>query len=171
MSRGRNLVVVNPAVRTVDITTALQPVWLWVRLPSRLSLNGSSGTASLTVTLPPPRGSTSNLHVDNNRSGLNPYETSLLPPTWRRHFGKAFTYWSTATLRRATSDLEHHINGARHNVLYVADRKRHRVRLRRGQITATALPWWHTLPAQFQRNAPQRRHCSAGSGRHLYAGH
>jgi len=26
----------NPAVATVDITTALQPVWLWVRLPSRL---------------------------------------------------------------------------------------------------------------------------------------
>ena len=89
----------------------------------KASLNGASGSASITVTL--PAGSGVNIptwHVDNNRSGLNPNETSLTPTNVAAGtFGKLFSYLVDGYAYAEPLLMSNvTINSAVHNVLYVA---------------------------------------------------
>ena len=87
------------------------------------SLNGSSGNASLAVTLPAATGvNIPTWHVDNNRSGLNPNETSLTPANvGSSTFGKLFSYPIDGYAYAEPLLISNiTINGAKHNVLYVA---------------------------------------------------
>jgi Bacterial Ig-like domain (group 2) len=88
------------------------------------SLNGISGTASLTVTAAPPAGgaNVTTWHFDTQRSGLNAGEQMLTPtnvnPTT---FGKLFSYLVNGYIYAEpllVSGLT--VNGATHNVVYVA---------------------------------------------------
>ena len=88
------------------------------------SLNGISGTASLTVTAAPPAGgaNVTTWHFDTQRSGLNAGEQTLTPanvnPTT---FGKLFSYLVNGYIYAEpllVSGLT--VNGATHNVVYVA---------------------------------------------------
>jgi uncharacterized protein YjdB len=89
----------------------------------RASVNGVSSSQSVEVTT--PSGSLVNVptwHVDTNRSGLNSGEISLAPSNVTPdHFGRMFSdqvdgyvYGSPLIMSNVT------INGASHNVLYVA---------------------------------------------------
>jgi hypothetical protein len=85
--------------------------------------SGASGSASITVTL--PGGAGTNIvtwHVDNNRSGLNPNETSLTPANVAAGtFGKLFSYLVDGYAYAEPLLMSNvTINGAKHNVLYVA---------------------------------------------------
>jgi uncharacterized protein YjdB len=85
--------------------------------------NGSKGTAPLTVTVPSPLGvNITTWHVDNNRSGLNPNETSLTPANVAPStFGKLFSYLVDGYAYAEPLLMSNvTINGATHNVLYVA---------------------------------------------------
>ena len=85
------------------------------------ALNGVKGSATATVTVSGTTNITT-FHVDTNRSGLNDQETVLTPANVDpATFGKLFScpvdgyvYGSPLILSNQT------INGARHNVLYVA---------------------------------------------------
>ena len=114
--------VANTAVATIDasgLATAVASGTTTVTASS----NGSKGTASLAVTLPAPQGvNVTTWHFDNNRSGLNPNETSLTtanvaPAT----FGKLFSYLVDGYAYAEPLFMSNvTINGATHNVLYVA---------------------------------------------------
>jgi uncharacterized protein YjdB len=115
--------IVNPAVATIDATTGLATAVAVGSTTVTASLNGSSGNASLAVTLPAATGvNIPTWHVDNNRSGLNAHETSLTPTNvGPSTFGKLFSlpidgyaYAEPLLMSNIT------INGAKHNVLYVA---------------------------------------------------
>ncbi len=87
------------------------------------SLNGASGKTPITVTLPPGSGvNIPTWHVDNNRSGLNPNETSLTPTNVAaKTFGKLFSYLVDGYAYAEPLLMSNvNINGAVHNVLYVA---------------------------------------------------
>jgi uncharacterized protein YjdB len=89
----------------------------------KASLNGASGSASITVTL--PAGSGVNIptwHVDNNRSGLNPNEKSLTPANVAAGtFGKLFSYLVDGYAYAEPLLMSNvTIKSAVHNVLYVA---------------------------------------------------
>lgn len=90
----------------------------------KATLNSVSGSASATVTAATTSGvSISTWHVDNNRSGLNSQETALTPASVSASggFGKLYSYlldgyaYAEPLLVSNVS-----INGATHNVLYVA---------------------------------------------------
>jgi Bacterial Ig-like domain (group 2) len=85
--------------------------------------SGVSSSASITVTL--PIGAGTNIvtwHVDNNRSGLNPNETSLTPANLAAGtFGKLFSYLVDGYAYAEPLLMSNvTIGGAKHNVLYVA---------------------------------------------------
>jgi hypothetical protein len=85
--------------------------------------SGVSSSASITVTL--PIGAGANIvtwHVDNNRSGLNPNETSLTPTNVAAGtFGKLFSYLVDGYAYAEPLLMSNvTINDAKHNVLYVA---------------------------------------------------
>jgi uncharacterized protein YjdB len=89
----------------------------------KASLNGASGSASITVTL--PAGSGVNIptwHVDNNRSGLNQNETTLTPANVAaKTFGKLFSYLVDGYAYAEPLLMSNvTIKSAVHNVLYVA---------------------------------------------------
>jgi uncharacterized protein YjdB len=115
--------IVNPAVATVDATTGLATGVAAGSTSVKAAFNGVSGSAPITVTIAANTGvNIPTWHVDNNRSGLNPYETSLTPanvasPT----FGKLFTFLVDGYAYAEPllmSNLT--ISGKTHNVLYVA---------------------------------------------------
>ncbi len=90
------------------------------------TLSGITGSASLTVTAATGGGGgavdITTWHVDNNRSGLNSNETTLTPGTVNpSSFGKRFSYIFNGYAYGEpliVSNLT--INGANHDVLYVA---------------------------------------------------
>jgi uncharacterized protein YjdB len=115
--------IANPAVATIDATTGLATSVAVGSTSVTASLNGSSGNASLAVTLPAATGvNIPTWHVDNNRSGLNEHETSLTPANvGPSTFGKLFSlpidgyaYAEPLLISNIT------VKGAKHNVLYVA---------------------------------------------------
>jgi uncharacterized protein YjdB len=114
--------VANTAVATIDasgLATAVASGTTTVTASS----NGSKGTASLAVTLPAPQGvNVTTWHFDNNRSGLNPNETSLTPVNVApATFGKLFSYLVDGYAYAEPLFMSNvTINGATHNVLYVA---------------------------------------------------
>ncbi len=114
--------VANSAVATIDasgLATAVASGSTTVTASS----NGSKGTASLAVTLPAPQGvNVTTWHFDNNRSGLNPNETSLTPANVApATFGKLFSYLVDGYAYAEPLFMSNvTINGATHNVLYVA---------------------------------------------------
>jgi len=88
------------------------------------TLNTTTGTASVTITTASP-ASTTNIptwHVDNSRTGLNSQETALTPSTVNAtKFGKLWSYLVDGYVYGeplVISNLT--INGAKHNVLFVA---------------------------------------------------
>jgi uncharacterized protein YjdB len=91
------------------------------------SLNGVTGSASVTVSAAAPAGTASILtwHVDNNRSGLNDNEQTLTPANVKpATFGKLFSYLVDGYVYGSPLVLANvTINGAAHNVLYVATEK------------------------------------------------
>jgi hypothetical protein len=87
------------------------------------SLNGASGKTPITVTLQAGTGTNiTTWHVDVNRSGLNPKETSLTPSNVApATFGKLFSYLVDGYAYAEPLLMSNvTINGAAHNVLYVA---------------------------------------------------
>lgn len=87
------------------------------------ALNTVSGTASVTITTTNATAVTiPTFHVDNNRSGLNAHETALTPSTvTATKFGKLWSYVVDGQVYGEpliVSNLT--INGAKHNVLFVA---------------------------------------------------
>ncbi len=87
------------------------------------TLEGKTGSTIATVTLPAGTGvNIPTWHVDNNRSGLNAQETTLTPANVATAtFGKLFSlsidgyaYAEPLLISNLT------INGAKHNVLYIA---------------------------------------------------
>jgi uncharacterized protein YjdB len=115
--------IANPAIATVNATTGLATGVAVGSTSVTASLSGSSGNATLTVTLPAAAGvNIPTWHVDNNRSGLNAYETSLTPANVAsQSFGKLFSYLVDGYAYAEPlliSNLT--INGGTHNVLYVA---------------------------------------------------
>ena len=92
------------------------------------SLSGVSGNVTLTVTNstnPPPPAGTVNVttwHFDNNRSGNNSSETALTPSSVSSQtFGKLFSYLVDGYVYAEPLLMSNvTINGAKHNVLYVA---------------------------------------------------
>jgi uncharacterized protein YjdB len=113
----------NPAVATIDTTTGLATGVAVGSTSVTASLKGSSGSASLTVTLPATAGvNIPTWHVDNNRSGLNPNETSLTPTNvGSSTFGKLFSYLVDGYAYAEPLLMSNiTIGSAKHNVLYVA---------------------------------------------------
>jgi uncharacterized protein YjdB len=114
--------VANTAVATV-VTGGLATGIAAGSTTITASLNGLSGKVTVTVT---PAGNNGvnipTWHVDNNRSGLNQNETTLTPtsvagPT----FGKLFSYLVDGYAYAEPLLMSNvTINGAVHNVLYVA---------------------------------------------------
>jgi hypothetical protein len=88
------------------------------------ALNGIAGTASASVTAPAPAGvvNITTWHVDNNRSGLNDNEQKLTPSNVvPAGFGKLFSYLVDGYVYGSPLILSNvKINGAAHDVLYVA---------------------------------------------------
>jgi uncharacterized protein YjdB len=87
------------------------------------SLKGMSGNATVTVTGAGNAGvNIPTWHVDNNRSGLNPNETSLTPTNVASpKFGKLFSYLVDGYAYAEPLLISNvTIKGAVHNVLYVA---------------------------------------------------
>jgi len=87
------------------------------------SLNNVSGNVPVTVTIAP--GTAVNIttfHVDNNRSGVNAAEQSLTPSSVSpQTFGKLFSYLVDGYVYGEPLLVSNvTINGAEHNVLYVA---------------------------------------------------
>ncbi|HEY6445567.1 MAG TPA: Ig-like domain-containing protein [Acidobacteriaceae bacterium] len=87
------------------------------------TINTVSGTSSATVTAASTSGvNITTWHVDNNRSGLNSHESELTPTTvGSTGFGKLFSYLVDGYAYAEpliVSNLA--INGATHNVLFVA---------------------------------------------------
>ena len=114
--------VVNTAVATVN-SAGLATGVAAGSTTITAALNGTSGKASFTVTLPTPQGvNIPTWHVDNNRSGLNPYETTLTPANVApQTFGKLFTYLVDGYAYAEPLLMSNvTINGSVHNVLYIA---------------------------------------------------
>jgi hypothetical protein len=87
------------------------------------SLSGFTGTDSLTVTAPVSGGvSVTTWHYDKGRSGLNPKETALSPGSVSsKTFGKLFSYLVDGYAYAEPLLMSNvTINGAVHNVVYVA---------------------------------------------------
>jgi uncharacterized protein YjdB len=87
------------------------------------SLAGKTGSVTATVTVAP--GNTANVttwHYDNNRSGLNPNETTLTPANVASNrFGKLFSYLVDGYAYAEPLIMSNvTIKGTTHNVLYVA---------------------------------------------------
>jgi hypothetical protein len=87
------------------------------------TLNSVTGSTAATVTaISAPGVNVTTWHYDNNRDGLNPNETKLTPANVNTaSFGKLFSY-QTDSYAYAEPLLMSNvtINGATHNVLYVA---------------------------------------------------
>ncbi|MFL6302933.1 MAG: Ig-like domain-containing protein, partial [Candidatus Sulfotelmatobacter sp.] len=112
----------NTAVATIDASGLATGVASGLTSITA-SLNGLSGTTSITVTLPPGSGvDIPTWHVDNNRSGLNANETSLTPANVApKTFGKLFSYLVDGYAYAEPLLISNvTINGAAHDVLYVA---------------------------------------------------
>jgi hypothetical protein len=108
--------------------------------------SGASSSASITVTL--PAGAGTNIltwHVDNNRSGLNASETSLTPANVApQTFGKLFFYLVDGYAYAEPLLMSNvTINGAKHNVLYVAT-ENDSVYAFDADNYGTGAPLWHT---------------------------
>jgi hypothetical protein len=112
----------NTAVATIDSTGLATGVAVGSTSVSAM-LNGVSGNANITVTAPSAGGvNIPMFHVDANRSGLNAQETTLTPSNVNAAtFGKLFSdlvdgyvYGAPLIMSNVT------VNGAQHNVLYVA---------------------------------------------------
>jgi uncharacterized protein YjdB len=87
------------------------------------SYNGITANATITVTVPANAGvNIPTWHVDNNRSGLNSRETSLTPTNVAAGtFGKLFSYLVDGYAYAEPLLISNvTVNGAVHNVLYVA---------------------------------------------------
>ena len=87
------------------------------------SYNGITANAAITVTVPANAGvNIPTWHVDNNRSGLNSRETSLTPTNVAAGtFGKLFSYLVDGYAYAEPLLISNvTVNGAVHNVLYVA---------------------------------------------------
>jgi uncharacterized protein YjdB len=85
--------------------------------------NGIAATAPIVVTIPANAGvNIPTWHVDNNRSGLNPNETSLTPTNVApATFGKLFSYLVDGYVYAEPLLISNvTIGAATHNVLYVA---------------------------------------------------
>lgn len=85
--------------------------------------SGMSGTAPLTVSVASPSAvNITTFHVDTNRSGLNANETSLTPANVSPSgFGKLFSYTIQGYAYGEPLVMSNvSVNGATHNVLYVA---------------------------------------------------
>ncbi|HXP08995.1 MAG TPA: Ig-like domain-containing protein, partial [Acidobacteriaceae bacterium] len=100
----------------VAIAVAAGSTTIKASLPS-----GASSTASITVT-PSAGANITTWHVDNNRSGLNPNETSLTPTNVApQTFGKLFSYLVDGYAYAEPLLMSNvTINGVVHDVLYVA---------------------------------------------------
>ena len=125
-----------------------------------------SASASVTVTAPHPVGTASVLtyHNDNARTGQNLNETTLLPATLSpAHFGKLFSYPVDGQIYAQplyVSNLT--VNGAAHNVVYVATE--HDSVYAFDADGATTAPLWKTSfanPAQGVSSVPS---CDVGFG-------
>ncbi len=112
----------NSAVATVDangLATAVAAGSTTIQA----ALSGVTSSASLNVTIATSTGvNFTTWHFDNNRSGLNPNEQSLTPANVAPStFGKLFSYQVDGYVYGSpllVSSLT--VNGAKHNVLYVA---------------------------------------------------
>jgi hypothetical protein len=87
------------------------------------TLSGVTGTAPITVTIPTASAAgIPTWHADTNRSGLNSQETSLTPSNVSSStFGKLFSYLVDGYVYGSPLVMSNiTINGAVHNVMYVA---------------------------------------------------
>jgi uncharacterized protein YjdB len=87
------------------------------------TLNSVSGSTTATVTAANPQSvNVTTWHFDNDRSGLNPTETALTPGNVNStSFGKLFSYQLDGYAYAEPLLVSNvTINGAKHNVLYVA---------------------------------------------------
>jgi len=87
------------------------------------TLNSVSGSTSATVTAANTQSvNVTTWHFDNNRSGLNPTETALTPGNVNSSsFGKLFSYQTDGYVYAEPLLMSNvTINGAKHNVIYVA---------------------------------------------------
>lgn len=88
------------------------------------ALNGTNGTATASIRTVAPAGvvNITTWHVDNHRSGLNDQEQTLTPSNVvPASFGKLFSYLVDGYVYGSPLILKNvKINGATHNVLYVA---------------------------------------------------
>ena len=117
----------NPAVATISASGLASGVAAGSATITA-ALSGVSGTASASVTAvappAPPAGAVSitTWHVDNNRSGLNDNEQTLTPANVvAASFGKLFSYLVDGYVYGSPLILSNvKINGAAHDVLYVA---------------------------------------------------
>ena len=117
--------VANTAVATID-SSGLATAVASGSTTVTASLNGVSGNAPFTVTIAPSTGvNIPMFHVDANRSGLNPNETTLTTSNVSSAtFGKLFSVqvdgyvYGTPLI---VSNLV--VNRAKHNVLYAATEK------------------------------------------------
>lgn len=106
--------------------------------PINITVNGGGGGGT---------GSANVLtwHVDNNRSGLNPHETSLTPDTVNsQSFGKLFSYLVDGYVYgEPLLDSNVTINGSTHNVLYAAT-ENDSVYAFDADNYGSGAPLWHT---------------------------
>lgn len=112
----------NTAVASIDSTGLLTGVAAGSTTITA-ALNGVSGNSSFVVTIAPGTGvNIATWHVDNNRSGLNAGEQSLSPSNVSpKTFGKLFSYLVDGYVYGEPLLISNvTINGAAHNVLYVA---------------------------------------------------
>ncbi len=114
--------VANPSVATVN-SSGLATALASGTTHATATMNGVTGTDSLTVTLAAGTAvDVTTWHMDNNRSGLNSNEVTLSPSNVTpAKFGKLFSYlldgyaYGEPLLMSSVT-----INGASHNVVYVA---------------------------------------------------
>lgn len=114
--------VANPAIATISATGVATGDTSGSTTASA-TLDGVTGTTSITVTAPVP--GTTNIptwHVDTNRSGLNAQETTLAPANVSpQSFGKKFSYLVDGYAYAEPLLMSNvTVNGSTHNVLYVA---------------------------------------------------
>jgi hypothetical protein len=114
--------VANPAIATIS-ATGLATGDASGSTTATALLDGVTESVSITVTAPTP-GVTNipTWHVDTNRSGLNAQETALAPANVTpQSFGKKFSYLVDGYAYAEPLLISNvAVNGAVHNVLYVA---------------------------------------------------
>jgi uncharacterized protein YjdB len=112
----------NPSVATIGATGLVTGVAAG-STSITASLNGASGKSPITVTVPVGNGiNIPTWHVDNNRSGLNPNETTLTPANVApATFGKLFSYLVDGYAYAEPLLISNvTVGGSVHNVLYIA---------------------------------------------------